>query len=263
VIAPGPAADDVVDAIVLAALRDEVGPLRAMLTDVRSIEDAGGSAFWRGRWRGREVALAVTGDGDRNARAGAAAALRRVRAGVVIAIGVAGALSPELATGELLVAHRVMREHGDAWQAPPPWFAGAAGRAGARPASLISVPRLAATVADKRRLLALVSAREPSLPAAVDLESAAYAAAATARGLPWLILRAISDGAAEALPPLLNRCLDKGGAIRRTQLAVRLFGQPWALADLLSLRQRVRACAEVLAAAATAAIESSGARYAA
>jgi nucleoside phosphorylase len=181
----------------------------------------------------------------------------------VIAIGVAGALSPELATGELLVAHRVMREHGDAWQAPPPWLAGAARLAGARPAALISVPRLAATVADKQRLLALTVAREPGLLAAVDLESAAFAAAATARSLPWLILRAISDGAGEALPPLLNSCLDEGGAIRRRLLAVRLLGQPSALPQLLSLRQRVRTCAVALATAATAAIESTGARYAA
>ena len=259
-IARGSAADDAVDAVVLAALHDEIGPLKAMLADVRPVMDVGDGAVWRGRWRGREVALAVTGDGDRNARAGAAAALRRVRARVVIAIGVAGALSPELATGELLVAHRVMREHGDAWQAPPPWLAGAAHLAGARPAALISVPRLAATVADKRRLLELTAAREPGLLAAVDLESAAFAGAAAARGLPWLILRAISDGAAEALPPLLNRCLDEGGAIRRMQLAVRLFAQPSALPQLLSLRQRVRACADVLAAAATAVLEGSGAR---
>jgi hypothetical protein len=133
--------------------------------------------------------------------------------------------------------------------------------AGARPAALMSVPRLAATVADKQRLLALAVAREPGLVAAVDLESAAFAAAATARGLPWLILRAISDGAAEALPSLLNSCLDEGGAIRRRLLAVRLLGQPSAVPQLLALRQRVRTCAVALAAAATAVIESSGARW--
>jgi len=256
-----PSAENVVDALVLAALPEEVRELRAMLADMRPL--AGEGAVWRGRWRGRDVAVAVTGDGDRNARVQAAAALRSVRARVVIAIGVAGALSPELATGEVLVAHRVMREQGETWQAPPPWLAGAAGRAGARAAALISVPRLAATVADKQRLLSLTAARAPGLMAAVDLESAAFAAAAASRGLPWLILRAISDTAAEALPPLLNRCLDDGGALRRRMLAARLFSQPSALLQLLALRQRVRACATVLAAAATAVIESAGASYAA
>ena len=95
--------------------------------------------------------------------------------------------------------------------------------------------------------------------AAVDLESAAFAAAAAARGLPWLILRAISDTATEALPPLLNRCLDEGGAIRRGLLAARLFSQPSTLPQLLQLRQRVRACAAVLATATTTVIENAGA----
>lgn len=260
-IARGPSPEDAVDALVLAALPDEVRELRAMLTDMRPLPGEG--RVQRGRWRGRDVALALTGDGDRNARVGAAAALRRVRARVVIAIGVAGALSPELAMGELLVAHRVMRENGDAWQAPPPWLAGAAGLAGARAAAFISAPRLAATVADKQRLLSLTDARAPGLMAAVDLESAAFAAAAAAHRLPWLILRAISDTAAEELPPLLNRCLDEGGAIRRGLLAARLFSQPSTLTRLLQLRQRVRTCAAVLATATIAVIENAGTGYAA
>ena len=250
-----------VDVLVLAALPDEVRELRAMLADLRPL--GGEGAVQRGRWRGRDIGLAVTGDGDRNARVGAAAALHRVRARAVIAIGVAGALSPELAAGELLVAHRVMREHGEAWHAPPPWLAGAARLAGARPAALISVPRLAATISDKQRLLSLTDTRAPGLMAAVDLESAAFAAAAATRGLPWLILRAISDTAGEPLPPLLNRCLDEGGAIRRRLLAARLFSQPSALPQLLQLRQRVRACATVLATATTAIIEDTGGGYAA
>ena len=260
-IARGPSPEDAVDALVLAALPDEMRVLQAMLADMRLL--VGERTVWRGRWRGRDVALAVTGDGDRNARVGAAAVLRRVRPRAVIAIGVAGALSPALATGELLVAHRVMREHGDAWQAPPPWLAGAAGLAGARPAAFISAPRIAATVADKQRLLSLTDARAPGLMAAVDLESAAFAAAAVGHGLPWLILRAISDTAAEELPPLLNRCLDDGGAIRRGMLAARLFSQPSTLTRLLQLRQRVRACAAVLATAATSIIENAGPSYAA
>ena len=202
--------------------------------------------------------MAVTGDGDRNARTRAAAVLRGVHPRIVIAIGAAGALSAELAMGELLVAHRVMREYGDGWQAPAPWLAGAAGRAGARPAALISVPHLAVSVAEKQRLLAIAAPRAPGLVAAVDLESAAFAAAASARGLPWLILRAVSDRAGEALPQVLNRCQDHGGAIRRGLLAARIIGEPSALPRLLALRQRVQACAERLAAATTAVLDGTG-----
>jgi len=261
VTAPGPAeggalgAVDAVDALVLAAMPEEIAALRAMLADLRPLA----GSLWRARWRGRDVALAITGDGERNAQAGAAAALGRLRPRVVIGIGVAGALSPELATGELVLGRRVMREQGDAGEVPPPWLVEAARPTGARPAALISVPRLAATVTEKQRLAAIAAARAPGLVAAVDLESAAFAAAAIARGLPWLILRAISDSASEALPQLLSRCLDDGGAVRRGLLAARLLGAPSALPQLLRLRQRVRACAAALAAATTAVIESTGA----
>jgi adenosylhomocysteine nucleosidase len=246
--ARGSRVTDLVDIVVLSALPEEMRPLRAMLADVRRL--AGDQEIWRGRWDERQVALAVTGDGARNARAGAAAAFLRVRARAAIAIGVAGAVSPGLAAGDLLVGHQVMRDDGRALQEPAPALLAASARLlAARPAALISVPRLAATRADKRRLQTIAADLAPGLAAAVDLESAAFAAAAAAWGLPWLILRAVSDDAGEELPALLNDCLDDGGALRRGRLAVRLFRQPSVLRQLLSLRQRVQTCAETLAAA--------------
>jgi adenosylhomocysteine nucleosidase len=246
--AAAPEVSDPVDAVILSALPEEMRPLRAMLADVRRL--AGDQEIWRGRWEDRQVALAVTGDGARNARAGAAAAFLRVRARAAIAIGVAGAVSPGLAAGDLLVAHQVMRDDGRACQEPAPALLAAAARLlAARPAALISVPRLAATRADKRRLQTVAADLAPGLVAGVDLESAAFAAAAAAWGVPWLIVRAVSDEAGEELPALLNDCLDDGGALRRGRLAVRLFRQPSVLPQLLSLRQRVQTCAEALAAA--------------
>jgi nucleoside phosphorylase len=189
-----------VDAVVLAALPEEMQPLRAMLTDARRFLDD--EEIWCGRCAGRSVALVLTGDGERNARAGAFAALRYLHPGAVLAIGVSGALSPELKMGDLLVGHQVMREQGDAWPASRSLIAAAEGLAEARPAAL-----------------------------------------------PWHVLRAISDEAGEELPALVNECLDDGGALRRAQLAVRLFRQPSALPRLLALHRRTRLCAEALAAA--------------
>jgi hypothetical protein len=102
-------------------------------------------------------------------------------------------------------------------------------------------------VAEKQRLLA--AAHPGALAAVVDLESLAYAEAAAQAAIPWLVLRAVSDTAAEALPALLNRCRDDGGAVRRRQVALELLGDPRALPVLLSLRRRVRRCAETLARA--------------
>jgi nucleoside phosphorylase len=236
---------DAVDVAVLSALPEEMQPLRASLAAVR--RPAEGDPIWRGRCAGREVALVVTGDGERNARGGAFAAFRRLRPRMVVVIGVAGALSPDLRAGDLLVAHRVMREHGDAWEPSLPAATSALG--GARPAALISAARLAVTRADKQRLALVAADRADGLPVAVDLESAAFVSEAVARRLPWVVLRSVSDEASEELPALLNECLDDGGAIRRGRLAARLFGQPSALPRLLALRRRTQLCAEALAAA--------------
>jgi hypothetical protein len=83
----------------------------------------------------------------------------------------------------------------------------------------------------------------------VDLESALYAGAAAAVGVPWLILRAVSDAAHEAVPALLNACLDADGALARTRVLRALAREPRALPALLRLRRRVQGCAVHLGAA--------------
>ena len=240
------AAPPVHDAVVLAAMSEELAPLRALLADAGPV---GGRGFGvdidvdivSGRLGANRVALAVTGDGDRNARLRAAAVLALAPARALLAIGVAGALSDDLVPGELIAVTRVLREHGPVLAASPQLADAAAGH-GARAGVAVTADRIADTVADKQRLLAIAAAA-----AVVDLESAAYAEAAIAARIPWLILRAVSDTAAEALPALLNHARDAGGAVRRGRVVAGLLREPSALPQLLGLRRRVSACAEALA----------------
>ena len=60
----------------------------------------------------------------------------------------------------------------------------------------------------------------------------AYAAAAQAAAIPWIVLRAVSDRADEALPALLNRCRNDGGAVNRSRV----------LRGVLPIRERCRPC---------------------
>ena len=233
------------DAVVVAAMPEELRPLRALLADPRPV--GGDFEMSYGQLAGRRVVLVVTGDGPRNARAGTDAALARTRARSLIAIGVAGALSPDLAPGDLVAVRRVVRERGGTLCATPSGLDAVA--RGARPAVAVTAERIADSVAEKRRLLGLAQP-EPGVAAIVDLESAAYAEAAAAAAIPWLILRAVSDTAHEALPNLLNQAMDNGGAVRRGRVLAGLLGQPLALPRLLVLRRRVNACAETLAGGA-------------
>ena len=227
----------------LAPLRSRLsGPLRTEPTALRSL------VVERGRLDGHDVALATTGDGARNAREGVAALLGASRARALVVIGVSGALSPELATADLVVASRVIDEDGRVQEADCESVAGATRVTGGRAAVIVSARRIADSVDEKRRL----AQQAGGGLAVVDLESASYVAAAVEAGIPWLVLRAVSDTAGEALPPLLNRSLDAGGAVSRGRVLRGLLGDPGALPVLLTLRKRVAECALVLARAAEA-----------
>jgi nucleoside phosphorylase len=207
------------------------------------------------------LALAVTGDGERNAYEGLCTLLSSsIDVRRVLVVGVSGALSQTLRAESLVVGESVLEEDGEVvLDASETLVAGASRLCAAPRAVVISAQRLADTPATKRRLLDLIVARAagrqqgpspgiapaPQL-AVVDLESAAYARAAVEAGVPWLCLRAISDTADEELPALLERCRDRGGAVQRARVARRLFREPRALPALLSLRRRVRRCAGVL-----------------
>jgi adenosylhomocysteine nucleosidase len=236
---------------VVAAMPEELAPLRARL---QRIERHGKGPFvvesgWLG---GRRLVLAATGDGERNARAGIEALLAISSADALVVLGVAGALTRELGTGALVVANRVVREDGRSVDADARQVASAARATGGRTAVVLSAARIADSAGEKQRLARSVA--DSQGPAVVDLESSTYVAAAAAAGIPWLVLRAVSDTADEALPALLNRSRDDGGSVRRAQVFWRLLAEPQELPVLLALRGRVARCAEVLADALTAAL---------
>jgi len=228
---------------------EELAPLRARLVGSRRTQQ-GAMVVERGRLGGHEVALAATGDGARNARAGVAELLAACGAEALVVLGVSGALSPDLATADLIVASRVTDEDGTAREADADRVAAATRATGGRRAVVMSARRIADSAGEKRRLAEQAGAGL----AVVDLESAAYVAVAEARAIPWVVLRAVSDRADESLPPLLNRSLDSGGAVNRGRVLRGLFADPGALPQLLALRKRVGQCALVLARAAEAAL---------
>jgi adenosylhomocysteine nucleosidase len=225
---------------IVAAMPEEVAPLRARLQG--------------GRLDGQDVRIAVTGDGARNARAGAEELLAAGSTHALLVLGVSGALTPELATADLIVGARVQDEEGRSHQAAGAQVAALARATGGRPALVMSARKIADTVAEKTRLARAAAAEADGHPAVVDLESAAYVGAAERAGVPWIVLRAVSDTAGEALPAILNRSADSSGSVNRGRVLRGLFSDPGALPHLLALRKRVAQCADVLARAAGAAV---------
>jgi adenosylhomocysteine nucleosidase len=194
------------------------------------------------RLAGRNAVVVSTGDGPRNAAHGARAALERYRPALLVGAGVGGALTPGLAVGDLVASARVLDSDGEA---PPParrLLEGALAATGIRAGTLLTIDRPVVSAAEKAALAATTGA-----PAVCDMESAAWARAAAAAGVPYLVVRAVSDEAGEDLPRYLARCMKADGSISRAAVTIRALLAPATIPELLRLRRRVAACGERLA----------------
>jgi adenosylhomocysteine nucleosidase len=251
---------------IVAAMDEELGPLRERLRGRTPVALQGDPRrVTLGLLGHTPVALMATGDGERNARRGLPALLAALPARRVLVVGIGGALSPGLGIASIVVGDCVVDERDGSVRRAPAALARAVERTCVGPRGVVvTAQRIADTPADKQRLAALAAfTNDPrsDVAAVVDLESAAFAAEAERAGVPWLVLRAVSDTSAEALPALLNRSRDDGGAVRRGRVALGLLSAPHALPRLLELRARVRICAGDLARAVevtVAALEAAG-----
>jgi adenosylhomocysteine nucleosidase len=230
---------------ILAPLRREMRALEARteITHRWSTEPLRAAL---GQLEGTSVILACTGDGAVNAARSAEALFDRVSAGGVIVVGVAGALSPRLEPGQVLVAREVIEAGGSV---PPPdaeWLRRVLRKTGATPATLVSEPRIVGSSGAKAKSYA---ALPHGTVAAVDLETAALARIAAEHGLPYVALRAISDTAEESLPLDFNLLRDGTGAVDPRRVALRALTRPALLAPLWRMRARIALCSENLARA--------------
>jgi adenosylhomocysteine nucleosidase len=160
----------------------------------------------------RDVPALVRCDGPGPERARAAAeALIAAGAETLASFGVAGALDPRLKPGDLVVATAAIDEHGARYVAEPRAF-------GIRGA-ILTQARPVAGVADKRRLFAATGAL------AVDMETAAVAAAAHRAGRSFIAVRAICDAATVALPRAAVMAMREDGRVNA--LAILSRPQDW------------------------------------
>ncbi|MGH8989659.1 MAG: hypothetical protein ACRDXC_13875 [Acidimicrobiales bacterium] len=165
--------------VVLAALPRELRPL------VRALRLRPASLSGLPAWSAEGVVVAAVGVGPARARSGTAQVLGEVQARRVIVTGLAGALDPALHVGDLVRPAAVLDVQSGAVRMPcTPCTSGS------RSGLLVTVPRvrLARTASEGPQ-----DARIPPEATAVDMETAAIAAVCDAEGVPWDVVRAISD----------------------------------------------------------------------
>jgi adenosylhomocysteine nucleosidase len=211
---------------ILAALPEELAGIR------RALPESDG------------IVATATGDGPRRAASGAARFLERHQPAAVIGAGLAGALSPELRVGDIVASRRVRFEVGDA-ATPDTRLLERALAAGAKAGTLITIDRPVVSPS-ARAVLAGSAAGADVL--AVDMESAAWARVAAARGIPYIAIRVISDLADESLPDFLGESVGPDGSVQRGEVARRALLQPSSWGTLLRMRRRLHDCSNALGA---------------
>jgi adenosylhomocysteine nucleosidase len=165
-----------------------------------------------------------------------AAIARLLAAGVraLVSFGIAGALAPSLKCGALLLPAAVRGGDGVIHPVDLDWHARLAAVAKAKGIAvavggLLAHDRVVASAAEKAELHRATNAL------AVDMESARVAAAAARERLPFVILRAVADPAAQDLPPAASVPLRANGRADVGAVLVSLAKEPKQIPALLGL----------------------------
>jgi len=214
---------------IVAALEQELAPLRKRL-GARVAEGDAGSRLYRGELSGGPLVLVRTGMGAARAEAAVTSLVKRYDLEAIVSIGFAGGVVDGLRTGDLVIAPQVHLLQSDMGQDPPVMSDGLAcdprlvelavaaaqqaGLAFQRGASL-TVPGLGQP--DLKRRIGSY------LPVGmVEMESYWVGRVAEQHGIPFLLLRAISDAVDERLPDVQHIVDEEGVARARRVLPVLL-----------------------------------------
>jgi adenosylhomocysteine nucleosidase len=190
------------------------------------------SPFLRLRRDANDVFVGVSGVGADRARAKLDELLSvGIQPNVVIAAGYAGALRSDLGVGDVVVAAQVIDASGHAWATS--WPAQRSGR-------ILTSDHLVGDPAEKSEL------GQRHRAEAVDMESAAIAAACQGMNVPFACVRAISDDAATSLSPRLLRLL-AGGRVGIGRICRELVRRPGLIVELIRLGRDTKRAGNELA----------------
>ena len=144
----------------------------------------------------------------------------------ILSFGLCGALSPELAVGAVVVASEVVFQN-ERWRADERWANVLARGCEAVTGLVAGSESILLTEAAKAALY------KESAGIAADMESHIVARVASARGLPFAVLRAVSDDARHALPPAAAFALNEAGRVDYSAVMLSVLDDPSQVSALI------------------------------
>jgi adenosylhomocysteine nucleosidase len=183
---------------------------------------------------------------------GAAHALADRGATALAVFGVAGALDSGLRSGTLFCPERILDDSGQDYVPDSSWRTSLLQQLSAATLPVLETGKLLSMPMPLLTTAAKVAARDCHAALAVDMESAAVAAVARDRHLPFMTLRAIVDEMDDTIPATLHASVDAWGRPRLLNLIVALSRHPSLLTYLPGLHSRMQQGTRALRAAGDA-----------
>ncbi|MFL5239048.1 MAG: phosphorylase [Rhizomicrobium sp.] len=174
--------------------------------------------------RGRSDVIVVGSDNSTLASKIEAAIDRGARA--ILSFGICGALSPEFAVGAVVVGTGVVCQS-ERWRVDETWINALASTCGAASGFVAGSDVVLLTEELKAAL------HQQTGAIAADMESHIVARVASAPGLPFAVLRAVSDDANHPLPPAAAFALNKEGHIDYSAVMLSLLDDPSQIGALI------------------------------
>lgn len=238
-------------------MRQEVKPFLKAVRARRAAPE-GGLPVYTFRLAGCDCLLVECGIGARKAEDATRGILQGRGPDFVVSFGVAGAATPELLVGDVVMVQSVCRlDKGAVVDCRPAalWSAAAALRAeGALAARGARILRGTAVTTDGEQGV-LAGAHDIACPV-LEMETAAVLRAAAEHGIPLLSIRSISDSLDEPLPFSIDDSLDKDGRLRPGRVAAMVLRNPRLLPRLARLQRNMDRAMGNLVAAVIAAVEA-------
>jgi adenosylhomocysteine nucleosidase len=192
-----------------------------------------------GRLKDIRVAAAEAGAGPKKAARATEALLAGHRPAWVVSCGFSGALREGIAIGDIVVSTAVATPGGE--EIPIPHGMSADPKRGLHVGRFVTTDQIVCTVAEKREL----AARYDAL--ACDMETHAVAAVCRDAKVPFMAVRAVTDGLSADLPVEVHALLESSGAGRLGATVGALWNRPESVKDLWKLRENATAAARRLA----------------
>ncbi len=222
---------------ILGALREEINGIRRAMSVDEQLK-AGRADVWKGSWEETPIVLVRTGVGKDCASHALQKVLKLVNPSLILSIGYAGGLDPELNVGDIVIADRVLEDtHSDKGigytigklsciesLTPPDGVTIHRG-------PLVTVVKPAANAESKLEL----GTRHGAI--AVDMETSVLIAHATAENISFLSVRAISDTVDQSLVDV-DPFIDENGEVSTLKAGWYVATHPQTIPHLISLRQQ-------------------------